>query len=91
MVDNPLISPPTEDLSIRPSSPGLVNITPAATAASASDFARVVRQQSEKYSTLKIYRCPMAPKPGLWIQLKEPLRNPFFGEEMLDCGNEVKE
>ena len=46
---------------------------------------------------VKIYSCPMvdqavpgAPNPGLWIQLKPPMRNPFFGAEMLECGSEVK-
>ena len=56
-----------------------------------SDFARLARGQSAEFSKLKIFRCPMAPKPGLWIQLNGPLQNPFFGEEMLDCGSEVKE
>ncbi len=56
-----------------------------------SDFARVARQQNQKFSTLKIYRCPMAAKPGLWIQLQGPLRNPYFGEEMIDCGTEVSQ
>lgn len=44
----------------------------------------------------KIYRCPMAdravpagPKNGLWVQLNGPIRNPFFGAEMLECGTEV--
>jgi len=23
------------------------------------------------------------------LQLKAPLKNPFYGEEMLDCGSEV--
>ena len=57
----------------------------------ASDFARVVRQQNPAFSNLKIYRCPMAAKPGLWIQLQGPLRNPYFGEEMIDCGSEVSQ
>lgn len=46
---------------------------------------------------VKIYSCPMvdqavpgAANPGLWIQLKPPMRNPFFGAEMLECGSEVK-
>ena len=46
---------------------------------------------------VKIYSCPMvdqavpgAPNPGVWIQLKAPMRNPFFGAEMLECGTEVK-
>jgi Cu(I)/Ag(I) efflux system membrane fusion protein len=46
---------------------------------------------------VKIYSCPMvdqavpgAANPGLWVQLKGPLRNPFFGAEMLECGSEAK-
>lgn len=41
----------------------------------------------------KIYKCPMFPKIGqnaFWVQAKPPLRNPFFGSEMLECGVEVK-
>jgi membrane fusion protein, copper/silver efflux system len=54
------------------------------------DLAKQARQQAEPFRLLKIYHCPMAPKPGLWLQLKGPLRNPFFGAEMLTCGSEVK-
>jgi hypothetical protein len=35
----------------------------------------------------------MFPRPGkdaLWIQAEGPLRNPFYGSEMLECGTEVK-
>jgi len=39
--------------------------------------------------SLKIYHCPMAPKPGLWFQDKGPLRNPYYGAKMLSCGEEV--
>ena len=52
------------------------------------EFLRVARQQ-DSGTRLKIYRCPMAPKPGFWMQLEGPLRNPYFGKEMLDCGSEV--
>jgi Cu(I)/Ag(I) efflux system membrane fusion protein len=52
------------------------------------EFLRVARQQ-DPGTRLKIYRCPMAPKPGFWMQLDGPLRNPYFGKEMLDCGSEV--
>jgi membrane fusion protein, copper/silver efflux system len=41
----------------------------------------------------KMFKCPMYPKPGqnaFWVQAKAPLRNPFYGSEMLDCGVEVK-
>ena len=27
----------------------------------------------------------------LWVQTNAPLRNPFFGSEMIDCGSEVKQ
>lgn len=42
---------------------------------------------------VRIYRCPMYPRAGqsaFWVQAQEPLRNPFFGSEMLECGTEVK-
>ena len=41
----------------------------------------------------KIYKCPMYPRAGqnaFWIQSEGPLRNPFYGSEMLECGTEVK-
>ncbi|HLP76397.1 MAG TPA: hypothetical protein VK327_05700, partial [Candidatus Paceibacterota bacterium] len=53
------------------------------------EFVKVVRQQDSTSSRLKIYRCPMAPKPGYWMQLNGPLRNPYFGQEMIDCGSEI--
>jgi copper/silver efflux system protein len=57
------------------------------------DFAKAARQQHSAFEAVKIYECPMAPKPGQttgWVQLQPPLRNPFYGTEMLECGNEVK-
>lgn len=57
-----------------------------------ADLYRAARPVAPEIAT-KIYRCPMYPKPGqsaFWIQAKEPLRNPFFGSEMLECGVEVK-
>ena len=56
------------------------------------DFAKAARQQNESFASLEIYKCPMAPKAGqtsFWIQPQGPLKNPFYGAEMLDCGNEV--
>jgi Cu(I)/Ag(I) efflux system membrane fusion protein len=59
-------------------------------------FTKAVRQQ-KPFATVKIFTCPMineafpgAPKDGFWVQLEGPLRNPYFGKEMLDCGSEVK-
>lgn len=39
-----------------------------------------------------IYYCPMTSHPsnGRWVQAAAPLRNPFWGKDMLDCGAEVK-
>ncbi len=41
---------------------------------------------------LKIFECPMAPTLGKarWLQRDTPMRNPFFGSEMPDCGKELK-
>jgi Cu(I)/Ag(I) efflux system membrane fusion protein len=51
----------------------------------------------DPFKEIKIYNCPMvnravpgAGKNGQWLQLAPPLRNPFFGSGMLDCGDEVK-
>lgn len=40
---------------------------------------------------LKIFQCPMSPvlRHGRWVQRAAPLKNPFFGSAMLDCGSEV--
>lgn len=53
---------------------------------------------SDKQDVVKVFECPMAKSAvpsaetnqGRWVQLHTPLRNPFFGAEMLDCGKEVK-
>lgn len=59
-------------------------------------LARVLRAAESDFATLKIYRCPMtadaftgAPRRTEWLQLGPPLRNPWFGAEMLECGVEV--
>jgi Cu(I)/Ag(I) efflux system membrane fusion protein len=41
---------------------------------------------------LKIFECPMAPVlgKGRWVQRTTPIRNPFFGSAMPDCGEEVR-
>ncbi len=46
---------------------------------------------------LRIIRCPMtrrsfpgAPPQSEWIQSRLPVRNPWYGDAMLDCGTEVK-
>lgn len=49
------------------------------------------------FATLKLYECPMtrrafpgAPPKAAWMQLGGPIRNPYFGADMLDCGTEVR-
>lgn len=44
-----------------------------------------------------VFACPMtdsafpdAPAKARWIQVSKPLRNPWFGAAMLDCGAELK-
>ena len=61
------------------------------------EFVRKLRAQQTEFGALKVYECPMlkqafpgAPAKGQWIQLEAPLRNPYFGAEMIDCGTEVK-
>jgi Cu(I)/Ag(I) efflux system membrane fusion protein len=51
----------------------------------------------DPFKATRVFNCPMvdraipgAAKNGQWIQLQPPLRNPFFGAEMLECGTEVK-
>ncbi len=60
------------------------------------EFVKPLRAQPA-FTGIKIYQCPMVnqavpgtPKIGQWLQAQAPLRNPFFGAEMIDCGSEVK-
>jgi len=62
------------------------------------EFAQRLRAQHSEFGSLKVYLCPMmkwafpgAPPKGLWLQLEGPLRNPYFGVEMIDCGTEMKQ
>ena len=62
----------------------------------AVELAKSLRMQ-EPFKSLRVFNCPMvnraipgAARNGQWIQMEPPLRNPFFGAEMLDCGTEVK-
>jgi Cu(I)/Ag(I) efflux system membrane fusion protein len=40
---------------------------------------------------VKIFQCPMSPvlKKGRWVQRSQPLKNPFYGSAMADCGSEI--
>ena len=53
------------------------------------NLVKELKQDNLAFEKVKIYHCPMAPKPGLWMQMNGPLANPFYGSEMLTCGEEV--
>ncbi len=36
------------------------------------------------------FRCPMAEAYQLWVQTGEPMRNPYMGKRMLECGSKVE-
>lgn len=62
----------------------------------AVQLGRQLRARPE-FVDLKLYECPMtkrafpgAPARATWMQLTAPIRNPYFGAEMLDCGTEVR-
>jgi hypothetical protein len=54
------------------------------------ELVKQMKKQDRAFADLKVYHCPMAPKPGLWIQATGPLANPFYGKQMLRCGEEMK-
>ena len=60
-------------------------------------LAKAARRSIGALSSVKVFRCPMtkdafpgAPRTAEWLQWSAPIRNPWFGAEMLDCGSEVK-
>ncbi len=55
------------------------------------ELVKELRKKQSEFAKLKVYHCTMAPKPGLWMQEKGPLANPFYGAEMLKCGKEVRD
>jgi membrane fusion protein, copper/silver efflux system len=62
----------------------------------ASAFATQLRKAGDA-AEVHIFECPMVKSAvpsaetshGRWLQFDAPLRNPFFGAEMLECGKEV--
>jgi hypothetical protein len=54
------------------------------------ELVQCARAEQDAFRSLKVFYCSMAPKPGLWFQAKGPLRNPFYGAEMLTCGKEIR-
>ena len=54
------------------------------------DLAKALKKEGEPFTGLKIYHCPTATRPELWMQAKGPPRNPFQGPKEPVCGEEVK-
>jgi len=63
-----------------------------------SDLAVSIRRMTGETDHIKVFECPMARSAvpsaetaqGRWVQVGGPMRNPFFGAEMLDCGKEIQ-
>jgi len=55
-----------------------------------ADLARAAHLHHRK-TGLHIFQCPMTPVlgTGRWLSRSSELRNPFFGELMLECGEEL--
>lgn len=57
---------------------------------------RALRSEGPGFAAIRILQCPMtaeafegAPRRARWIQFTAPVRNPWFGAEMLECGVEL--
>jgi multidrug efflux pump subunit AcrA (membrane-fusion protein) len=59
-------------------------VLPKVSAAAIAIF-RVARPSASFGAELHVFHCPMAPID--WVQLGPDLRNPFYGSEMLECGD----
>ena len=63
-----------------------------------ADFAVHLRAMHPAFAKLLVFECgmakdavPSAPREeGHWVQLAAPIRNPYFGPKMLNCGSELK-
>lgn len=61
------------------------------------EVSTVAKSMKRHMPELRVFSCSMtdqlwpgAPANAAWIQLGAGLRNPYWGEEMLECGTEVK-
>lgn len=56
------------------------------------DFINLVKKSGLKSGTLYVDFCPMAmnDKGGYWLSANKEIKNPYFGDKMMTCG-EVKE
>jgi Cu(I)/Ag(I) efflux system membrane fusion protein len=63
----------------------------------AADLARELQRENSGAAGILVFACPMtesafpgAPPKARWIQSGEPLRNPWFGAGMLECGAKIQ-
>lgn len=62
-----------------------------------ADLALAARRAGAAPAAWRVYECPMtarafdgAPPRARWFQTGAPIRNPWYGAAMLDCGTEVR-
>ena len=62
----------------------------------AVDFALALQSHAMGGGSVEVFACPMtknafpgAPAKARWLQSGGPLRNPWFGAEMIDCGSKI--
>ena len=57
-----------------------------------ADFIALLKHADVEEGTVFVQYCPMANagKGGYWMASNDEIRNPYYGDEMLNCG-EVKE
>lgn len=50
----------------------------------------VIQEKPELGEGLFVYRCPMTETYQKWVQVTKTMRNPYMGQEMLECGSKAK-
>lgn len=53
-------------------------------------YLTVLAQKPELKAGLFAFRCPMAEGYQKWVQVDEPMKNPYMGKAMLECGSKVE-
>lgn len=53
-------------------------------------YLTVLDKKPELKAGLVAFRCPMAEGYQKWVQVDEPMKNPYMGKAMLECGSKVE-
>ncbi|WP_316800316.1 DUF3347 domain-containing protein [Pedobacter frigidisoli] len=58
-----------------------------------ADIIALVKSSELEKGTVYVQHCPMANKGdgGDWLSSEKQIRNPYYGDEMLECGSVVEE